>query len=147
MLPARDGVREVQAQLSRYLGKLRERIPLEAVAVAGSRARGGHCTDSDIDLVAVSPSFEGMTAAERTELLLQDWYDIPTLQPQGFTPSEVLDPRSMFLWDALHEGQVLLDSHVWESGRRELSGRIARGELTRTPGGWRIRAPSGPQQR
>ncbi|MEW6283565.1 MAG: nucleotidyltransferase domain-containing protein [Candidatus Eremiobacterota bacterium] len=139
MLRARDGIREVEAQLTRYLAGLRRRLDCRAVVVAGSRARGGHCTDSDIDLVVVSEAFRGMAPAERTGLLLQDWYDIPTLQPQGYTPEEVLAPRGLFLWDALCDARALEDDGIWAQGRRRFEARIRSGELTRTPGGWRVK--------
>lgn len=60
MLPSRDGVREVEPQLRRYLQALQQRLPVECLVVFGSRARADHWIDSDIDLLVVSPAFQNL---------------------------------------------------------------------------------------
>ncbi len=135
MLRTRDGVGEVEAQLRDYLS----RLPVKALAVVvvGSRARGTHMRDSDIDLVVVSDELEGLTRGERIERLLEPYRNLPPLEPMGFTPQEVLNADDLYLWDALADGRVLSDTGIWCDARHKLLQRLERHELERTPRGWR----------
>lgn len=135
MLPARDGLREIETRLRAWLTRLR--VPARAVVLVGSRARGTHWRGSDIDVVVVSEAFNGMPRALRIETLLEPWFDELALEPMGFTPTETLHADSLYLWDALADGRVLQDDGIWAEARARLEARIQRGELLRTPGGWR----------
>lgn len=135
MLWTRDGVGEVQAQLDLYLEKLPVRA--DAVVVTGSRARGTHMRDSDIDLVVVSEELAGLNRGQRIELLLEPYRDLPPLEPAGYTPEEVLHADGLYLWDALADGRPRLDSGLWQQAREAFLARIAAGELERTERGWR----------
>ncbi|MBI3927217.1 MAG: nucleotidyltransferase domain-containing protein, partial [Armatimonadetes bacterium] len=50
------------------MAKLERRILIQALVVFGSRARNDHWKDSDVDLVIVSPAFQGMTRRDRIGL-------------------------------------------------------------------------------
>jgi len=133
----RDGLREVEPQLTEYLRRLGERIPLSCVALFGSRARNDHWRTSDIDLLVVSPAFAGKPRPARLDLLLEDWDGIPALEPFGCTPEELLGYGGLLLWDALHQGRPLCDDGTWEAARKHFERRLSTGELTPTAGGWR----------
>ncbi|MBI3928034.1 MAG: nucleotidyltransferase domain-containing protein [Armatimonadetes bacterium] len=135
----RDGLREVQPQLNAYLSRLRGRIPVRSAVLFGSRARGQHWETSDIDLLVVSSAFNGLSRGERFDLLLADWSGIPALEPFGCTPPELLGHGSLLLWDALHQGRVLLDDGVWQAARQHFDERLERGDLTPTRRGWKER--------
>lgn len=135
MLRTRDGLREVETRLRAWLTRLP--VPARAVVLVGSRARGTHWRGSDIDVVVVAESFEGMPRALRIDSLLEPWFDELALEPMGFTPSETLDADGLYLWDALADGRVLQDDGIWAEARARVEARIRRGELLRTPGGWR----------
>lgn len=135
MLRTRDGLRQVETRLRDWLTRLR--LPARAVVLVGSRARGTHWRGSDIDVVVVAESFEGMPRALRIDSLLEPWFDELALEPMGFTPSETLDADGLYLWDALADGRVLQDDGIWAEARARVEARIRRGELLRTPGGWR----------
>lgn len=135
MLRARDGLREVEDRLRDYLSRLS--VAARAVVLVGSRARGTHWRRSDIDLVVVSPDFEGMPRALRIDALLEPWADELALEPMGFTPAEIVAADGLYLWDALADGRVLSDDGTWAEARRRLESRLARGELVRTETGWR----------
>ncbi|MBI3924363.1 MAG: nucleotidyltransferase domain-containing protein [Armatimonadetes bacterium] len=136
MLPPRDGIRDVQAQLDRYLEALP--FPVEAAVVVGSRARGSHWRGSDLDLVLVSETFSAMPRYRRIERLLEPWKGPPALEPLGFTAYELGRPDSLYLWEALADGRTILDQGVWRDARQRFQERIDRGEIERTSRGWRI---------
>lgn len=135
MLPTRDGLEPIQAQLNRYLQALPVRA--RAVVLVGSRARGTHYRDSDIDLVVVSESFRGMPRGDRIQVLLEAYYDSPALEPMGFTEEEIVEADDLYLWDALADGRPLMDDGTWKNARERFLERVRAGELTRTPTGWR----------
>ncbi len=137
MLQARDGVREVEAQLEHYIEQLHQRIPYRAIVVTGSRARNDHFTDSDIDLVVVSEAFEKLNRGERIELLLQDWHDSPALEPLGYTAHELLLGRGLYVWDAMADGRVLHDDGMWRQACQAFDRERMDGRLVRTARGWR----------
>ena len=136
MVPVRDGLRPVEAQLKRYLSKVAERISFSSAILFGSRARNDHWESSDIDLLVVSPAFAPMTRGTPIDLLLLDWEGIPSLEPFGFTPEEVCDPQGLLLWDALDHGRVLVDDGTWRKARRQFQELIQSGALIATSGGW-----------
>ncbi|MCE7872708.1 nucleotidyltransferase domain-containing protein [bacterium CPR1] len=135
----RDGVREVEPQLKGYLQVLKRKLPVRAAVVFGSRARNDHWRDSDIDLLVVSEAFEGMPRSLRIDFLLDEWQDVPALEPFGCTPAELAGPGGLMLWDALHQGRPIFDDGTWREARAQFQRRIERGELTPTAGGWRER--------
>lgn len=141
MLPPRDGVREVEPQLRRYLQALQQRLPVECLAVFGSRARGDHWIDSDIDLVVVSAAFEGLPRQERIGLLLEDWRESPALEPLGYTCNELLRADHPVLLEALSDGRAIFDRGIWRQGQERLTAVLASQAWTRIPGGWKERLP------
>lgn len=147
MLQQRDGVGEVQAQIGEYLQLLEGRLAVESVVVTGSRAKNRHMRKSDVDLVVVSSHLAGMRRSDRIDLLLEDWYHTslarhsnpPPLEALGFTPDEVMHANSLYLWDALADGHVILDSGPWATAREAFLQRCQQGDLSRTERGWRFR--------
>jgi hypothetical protein len=108
-----------------------------SVVVVGSRARGQHYSDSDIDLVVVSREFAQLSRPQRIDLLLGPWSGQYALEPFGFTPDEVMDPRSLHLWDALADGRVLVDDEgAWERAREAFRAPWDGGEFKRRQHGW-----------
>ena len=139
----RDGIRPVQSRLETYCERLRTRIGLRSVVVFGSRARGDHWENSDIDLLVIADDFRGMSSGQRIDLLLEAWSGIPALEPFGVTSEECTGPGWLLLWDALHQGRALEDDGTFKSSREILLRRIEEGNLTPTPGGWRERLGTG----
>ncbi len=141
MLPPRDGIREVEPQLRRYLQALQRRLPVECLAVFGSRARGDHWADSDIDILVVSPAFQGLPRLHRIGLLLEDWRESPALEPLGYTPEELLKADHPILLEALSDGRALFDRGIWLQGQEQLAAVLASQAWERIPGGWKERLP------
>ena len=139
----RDGIRPVQSALEVYVQGLRSRLNVQSVVVFGSRARGDHWEDSDIDLLVLSADFEGLPSSQRIDVLLESWSGIPALEPFGLTPAECEGPGWLLLWDALAQGRVLEDDGSFQRAREKFLERVRSGDLTPTADGWRGRLGKG----
>lgn len=135
----RDGIRPVQSALKAYSQGLRSRLNLQSIVVFGSRARGDHWENSDIDLLVISRDFQGLSSGQRIDLLLESWPGIPALEPFGVTPAECEGPGWLMLWDALYQGRVLEDDGAFRRAREKFLERLRDGDLTPTADGWRER--------
>ena len=79
--------------LRRFARQLREELDASQVLLFGSRARGQERSDSDYDLIVVSPQFDGIESMRRAIGLRQIWYrmgghgpmDLVCLTPKEFT--------------------------------------------------------------
>ncbi len=71
-----------------HLRKIKAAFTPEKIILFGSRARGDHLKDSDIDLLVVSKKFEGMPWRERIISVFGDWREKQMLEPICFTPEE-----------------------------------------------------------
>lgn len=134
MLPARDGIREVEPQRNRYLTRLRLRLPVDCLAVFGSRSRNDHWVDSDVDVIVVSAGFEGVPRRERIGMLLEDWDESPALEPLGYTPQELLSVDHPILLEALSDGKPIYDSGVWKKGQANIGSPSGKRILGANPG-------------
>lgn len=135
------GLRAVEPALSRYMQWLQGRFDLAAVIAIGSRARGDHWQDSDLDLLVVSPDFTDIPRRfERIGLLLEGWAGPVALQPIGLTPDEFRRCNGSLIWDALEEGLPLLDSGLFTEVKRTFESWKAHGYLQRILRGWKYDA-------
>lgn len=64
----------VAPELTRFAGRLRDRVGAERVLLFGSRARGQARTDSDYDIIVVSAQFADVEIARRATGLRELWY-------------------------------------------------------------------------
>ncbi|MEM2865871.1 MAG: nucleotidyltransferase domain-containing protein [Candidatus Hadarchaeales archaeon] len=79
---------EENEEVRRFVKKLREKIRVEKVILFGSRARGDHLEDSDVDLIVVSRDFEGLPFFERMDKLILLWESPLDLELLCYTPEE-----------------------------------------------------------
>jgi predicted nucleotidyltransferase len=97
-----------------YADGLARRMPLVAVAVVGSVARGDFNVWSDVDVLVVAEHLPDR-APERAGLLLEG---APAgVQPVGFTPTELaaaLRARNPLVVEALDAGVVLIGADIFE---------------------------------
>jgi len=65
------------------------RVGVEEAILYGSRARGDNLKSSDVDMILISPRFEGIRFIERLPPLHRAWH-IPELFPEvlAYTPEE-----------------------------------------------------------
>jgi predicted nucleotidyltransferase len=95
----------------RVVSVIKKRLPDVRVILFGSRARGDHLADSDIDLILVSRTFEGIHFTDRASLILKALYeeDVRTgvdVELFCYTPEEFEGKRVEFglVKEALREG-------------------------------------------
>jgi predicted nucleotidyltransferase len=65
------------------------RVGVEQAILYGSRARGDNLKSSDVDMILISPQFEGIRFIDRLPPLHRAWH-IPELFPEvlAYTPEE-----------------------------------------------------------
>jgi predicted nucleotidyltransferase len=76
------------ALLREHLQYIRAKFAPEKILLFGSRARGDHLIESDIDILIVSDKFEGMGWRERIITAFSDWDKQQMLEPLCYTPAE-----------------------------------------------------------
>lgn len=78
----------VAAALRGFVGRLRRTYRIERILLFGSRARGDSLESSDVDLVVVSPDFQGVGWRERIIAVSRMWKGPVRLEPLCYTPEE-----------------------------------------------------------
>ena len=126
----------LEESLSRFVTAVKENLAVEAVVLFGSRARGDHLADSDVDLAVVSSDFQDVPRPERAFRLLAFWRSTVPGELLGFTPQELSNPRGILRWDILEDGVALFDTGTFAEAQRFHMLRKEQGELTKVPGGW-----------
>lgn len=93
-------VRRFRERLVRRLGSV------DTVVLFGSQVTGRAQADSDVDLLVVSPAFEGMSSIRRGALALEEWTSDLPVDVLCYTPPEFDRLRSQvsIVRAALDEG-------------------------------------------
>ncbi|MEM4899854.1 MAG: nucleotidyltransferase domain-containing protein [Thermofilum sp.] len=79
---------EILLIVRRYLERLSKRIEVAECYLFGSTARGDRLRSSDVDLLIVSPSVEGLRPDERIKLVYEVWTNELPADIFVLTPSE-----------------------------------------------------------
>ena len=108
MAESKDSRREINS----LIDSLSKRIKIEKAIVFGSMGRGNWDEGSDIDLVIVSPDFQGKRFRERAVGLYRFYnlnrpVDLICLTPEEF---EKMKDRPTIAKQAIDEGTVVRDS-------------------------------------
>ncbi|MGB9776113.1 MAG: nucleotidyltransferase domain-containing protein [Anaerolineae bacterium] len=98
------------ARVLRFLNRVRERYPLQVAILFGSRARGDHFLDSDVDLLLVSESFAGVPFPDRPGPLYGEWEEELPVEILCYTPEEFERGRHTLsvIREAVREGIYLI---------------------------------------
>jgi uncharacterized protein len=99
---------ELKKAIRLFVEEVRKKIPVEKVILFGSYAKGKPRTDSDIDLIVVSPAFARRRHIKNMQFLFHQAVKIDSrIEPIPATPDELnhLDERT-FLAHAIHTGKV-----------------------------------------
>lgn len=84
------GREELIEEIKRFLG----RVGVEEAILYGSRARGDALRTSDVDLMLISPRFEGTRPHRRLRTLHEMWDpSLPFLEALAYTPEEFEEAR------------------------------------------------------
>lgn len=78
----------VEEWLDEFLEVVKEKYSPEKILIFGSRARGDHLLESDVDLVIVSKKFEGVNWLTRIREVADLWPGLVLLEPLCYTPEE-----------------------------------------------------------
>ena len=85
---------DIEAIVSRFVQALERQIVVDRVILSGDYACEAATEESDIWLLVISPSFEGMSWVERIDLLALTGARVDILvQSWGFTPEELSKTR------------------------------------------------------
>ena len=103
-----DGV--VKEWIDRFLAVISDKYPAERVLLFGSRARGDHLIDSDVDMIIVSEKFEGVNWLKRIRDISVEWEGLVLLEAICYTPEEFEEKRDEIgiVNEAVKEGIELL---------------------------------------
>lgn len=82
--------RAAVAKAREFLQRMRDRhdLTITEAYLFGSRAHEDYREDSDVDLVVVSPDFEGSPSYKRAKEFYKEWEYPPDLEVKCYTPSE-----------------------------------------------------------
>lgn len=86
---------KVDKWLERFLKIIKEKYSPEKVLIFGSRARGDHLLESDVDMIIVSSQFEGINWIKRIREVSDLWEGLVLLEPLCYTPHEFEEKRKL----------------------------------------------------
>lgn len=101
--------RNIKEWIDRFLAVIKEKYSPEKVLLFGSRARGDHLIDSDVDMIIVSKKFEGVNWLKRIRDVSVYWEGLVPLEPICYTPAEFEEKKNMIgiVSEAVKEGVEL----------------------------------------
>jgi predicted nucleotidyltransferase len=102
--------RNVKDWIDSFLAVIKEKYSPEKILLFGSRARGDHLVDSDVDMIIVSKKFEGVNWLTRIRDVSELWEGLVPLEPLCYTPAEFQEKKSMIgiVSQAAREGKELM---------------------------------------
>jgi len=100
----------VKEWVDRFLAVIIDKYLAEKVLLFGSRARGDHLIDSDVDMIIVSKKFEGVNWLKRIRDISVEWEGLVLLEAICYTPEEFEEKREEIgiVNEAVKEGIELL---------------------------------------
>jgi len=78
----------IERDLRRFREALAQKFRISRMLLFGSRARGEHLRTSDVDLIVVSPDFEGVPFLRRIREVVALWESDLDLEVLPYTPEE-----------------------------------------------------------
>lgn len=101
-------IRNLNILLKKYIGLIKNQIPVELVVLYGSYARGTSRDWSDIDLIVVSPAFHGGTKEDYLLLSRAARKVTPQIEAIPFRPKDLENYESGdFIDEVLKTGRVI----------------------------------------
>jgi len=130
---------EVIEHLKHYVEKIKSKgYPLRSLVLFGSRARGEHLKESDVDVLVIV-DIEDMDFIERMRILSRLWDAPYALEVFAYTLEEVkglINRGSIHIYDALEHGIVIYDDGTFEYLRKKFKEAMDRGIVKRDIRGW-----------
>ena len=93
-------------KLKRFKRKLARRYGVKTFLLFGSRARGDHLENSDVDVLVVGEGFRGISFPRRLSDVSELWMDVPSIEALCYAPEEFarLKNQSYVVRAAVREG-------------------------------------------
>jgi len=131
--------REVIENLRDYARKLKEAgIPVKSIILFGSRARGEHLKNSDIDILVILEKTE-QNFLERISTLIKYWNKPCSLEVFPYTINEIINLMnrgSITLYDSLEHGIIVIDDGTFKKLKEIFNKAIARKIISKDKRGW-----------
>ena len=109
------GVKKIRPIINFYLRELKKKIKVQKVILFGSFANGSANSESDLDLVIVSPDFTGFSSDKRFSILYKARLHPATrkiaMDIFGFTPKEFDSASPLTTLGEAKETGVVMFSH------------------------------------
>lgn len=83
----------VEDWINEFLEIVKEKYSPEKILIFGSRARGDHLLESDVDIIIVSSKFKGVNWLTRIRDVSDLWPGLVLLEPLCYTPKEFEEKR------------------------------------------------------
>lgn len=83
----------VKKWIDEFLEIVKEKYSPEKILIFGSRARGDHLLESDVDLIIVSSKFKGVNWLTRIREISDLWPGLVLLEPLCYTPKGFEEKR------------------------------------------------------
>lgn len=101
--------RNVTEWIGCFVAAVAAKYDPEKIILFGSRARGDHLSDSDVDILIVSNQFEGTNWLKRIMDVSLLWNGLVTLEPICYTPAEFEEKKKLIgiVNEAVREGVEL----------------------------------------
>lgn len=139
-----EGVRKLNQpalaeHLPRFVQRLQRLYKPIMIVLFGSRARGDHLLESDVDLVLVARKFEGVPFFDRLGRLLELWEGPYTLEPFAYTPAEfesMFNSHHLTALDCVDNGVELTGSREFARYRARLETLKRQRVLSKDSRGW-----------
>jgi len=80
--------KDIKKQITHFKKKVISKYHPEEIILYGSRARGDHLLESDIDIVIVSRKFKGIKWPTRLGDVAELWEGCIAIEPLCYTPEE-----------------------------------------------------------
>ncbi len=78
----------LRRRILKFIQAANERFTVEKAFLFGSTAKAKRHAESDVDLIIVSKNFNGLTALDRIDKLLELWSCMEELEILAYTPQE-----------------------------------------------------------
>ncbi len=75
-------------EVKKLLARVGKEIDVERGILFGSRARGDHLVESDLDFILVSKDFQGIFVTDRPKIVYKHWKGNYSLEVVCLTPEE-----------------------------------------------------------
>ena len=104
-----DKKKSIKEKLRNFRREIGKEMPVKEVILFGSRARGKKGRDVDIDIIIVSPSFEGLDFFQRGAKMYNHWKFRHPIDFLCYTPKEFekLKKKITIVREAVREGILI----------------------------------------